>query len=139
MKFEEVRKDLFTVGEDYYLAHCVSSCLAMGAGIAVSMNAKFGLREALRASGKSLDHPTCVLTGRVFNMITKQMSCDKPLVGDFTASLYKMKELAVENGVKKIAMPRIGCGLDRLKWDGVCESIQKCFAKTDIEVLVCWQ
>jgi hypothetical protein len=111
----------------------------MGAGIAVPMNAKFGLREALRASGESLEHPTCVLTGRVFNMITKQMSCDKPTVGDFLASLFKMKELALENGVKKIAMPRIGCGLDRLKWDAVSEAIQKCFADTDTEVLVCWQ
>lgn len=37
----------------------------------------------------------------------------------------------------KFAMPRIGCGLDRLQWDKVKTIIEEVFADTDVEILVC--
>ena len=54
-------------------------------------------------------------------------------------ALEIMKMMATENGVKKIAMPIIGCGLDRLQWDKVSKIIQEVFEDTDIEILVCKQ
>lgn len=137
MKFTEVQKDLFTVDESYHLAHCIASDLAMGAGIAVPMNAKFRLRSLIVGTGESLKPPTCVLTGRVFNMITKEKSWMKPLVADFLSSLWIMRDLAVQKNIKKIAMPRIGCGLDGLQWVPTSNAIKKAFDKTDIEILVC--
>ena len=47
-----------------------------------------------------------------------------------------MKEHAVENSVTKIAMPRIGSGLDRLDWARVRQMIQETFAETSVEVQV---
>ena len=38
---------------------------------------------------------------------------------------------------KKIAMPVIGCGLDRLDWSKVSDIIKDVFSDTDIEILVC--
>jgi len=35
MILKEERKDLFTVDESYYLAHCIAADFRMGAGIAV--------------------------------------------------------------------------------------------------------
>jgi O-acetyl-ADP-ribose deacetylase (regulator of RNase III) len=58
-------------------------------------------------------------------------------VPDFLASLDKMKSIAVERGVERIAMPRIGCGLDGLHWPDVKDAINKAFFETDIEILVC--
>ena len=52
-------------------------------------------------------------------------------------SLNAMKTLALNNNVKKIAMPLIGCGLDRLKWEKVSEIIKETFSETDIEILIC--
>lgn len=137
MTFVEEERDLFTVGDEFYLAHCIASDLAMGAGIAVPMNEKFGLRQAIRDSGESLEHPTCVLTGRVFNLITKARSNGKPTMKSLVSALWKMKVLAVGQGVTRIAMPRIGCGLDRLNWPEVKLALQDVFGKTDIELLVC--
>lgn len=37
----------------------------------------------------------------------------------------------------KLAMPRIGCGLDRLQWVKVKEIIEEVFANTNVEILVC--
>lgn len=137
MNFYEEERDLFEVDEAWHLAHCVASDLRMGAGIAVPMNAKFGLRKALMESGKSLVHPTCVLAGRVFNLITKQRSWDKPTFGDLEQALRVMREIAVREMVAGIAMPRIGCGLDRLEWREVSDEIKRVFSDTDIDVLVC--
>ena len=52
-------------------------------------------------------------------------------------SLEKMKQICLENNIKKIAMPIIGCGLDKLKWEDVSEQIKNIFFNTDIEILVC--
>ena len=46
--------------------------------------------------------------------------------------------IIVDPGIK-IAMPRIGCGLDRLEWGNVRRMIKCLFADTDVEILVCYQ
>jgi len=137
MTFREEKMDLFTVDESYFLAHCIASDLALGAGVAVPMNKKFGLREKIRQSGQDTKHPTCILTGRVFNLITKPVSYGKPTLKSLVNALWKMKEIARAEGITKIAMPRIGCGLDRLSWAEVRSSLQEIFENTDIEILVC--
>ena len=48
-----------------------------------------------------------------------------------------LKEICLEKGIKKVAMPTIGAGLDRLNWKDVSKQINSIFADTDIEILVC--
>ena len=52
-------------------------------------------------------------------------------------ALEKMKQICLENDIKKIAMPVIGCGLDRLDWNDVSEQIKSVFTNTEVEILVC--
>jgi O-acetyl-ADP-ribose deacetylase (regulator of RNase III) len=138
VKFDEARMDLFDVDESYHLAHCIATDLCMGKGIAVPMNERFDLRRQMREIDQArLLHPTCVLTGRVFNLITKSRSWDKPTPEHFLASLRKMRDMCVEKGVGRLAMPRLGCGLDRLPWPSVRDAVKKEFFETDVEVLVC--
>ena len=40
-------------------------------------------------------------------------------------------------GGDKIAMPKIGCGLDRLKWEDVEQMLHNVFDSRDVEILVC--
>ncbi len=47
-----------------------------------------------------------------------------------------MKQHCEEHGVKKLAMPRIGCGLDRLDWNKVRLMIKEIFKETYIEVTI---
>ncbi len=138
MKYFEKKQDLFTVSRDYHLAHCIATDLGMGAGIAVPMQKKFNLRKQMVDSGKSLVHPTCILTGRVFNLITKERSNGKPTYKTILSSIQQMKKQAVINKIDAIAMPKIGCGLDRLEWPMVREFLIKTFEDTDIELLVCY-
>ena len=41
------------------------------------------------------------------------------------------------NATTKLAMPKIGCGLDRLDWDEVYDIICEVFEDTDVEILIC--
>ena len=137
MNYSEVKKDLFIVDKSYHLAHCIASDLGMGAGIAVPMQKKFGIRNQIKNSGIPTHAPTCIKTGRVFNLITKGKSSGKPTYETLFMSLEDMKKQMLAEGINKVAMPKIGCGLDRLSWGYVREMIQDLFKDEDIEILVC--
>jgi O-acetyl-ADP-ribose deacetylase (regulator of RNase III) len=47
-----------------------------------------------------------------------------------------MKQHCEEHDVKKLAMPRIGCGLDRLDWNEVREIIKQTFQEINIELTI---
>lgn len=135
MIYKEEKRNLFDINEKYYLAHCISSDCKMGAGIAVEFQKRFNLRNAL--SKYNTNYPICIQIGKVFNLITKDKYWHKPTYVSLTSTLFDMKNLAVDNNVKFIAMPKIGCGLDRLAWGKVREIIQDIFKDTDIEIIVC--
>ena len=140
MTYSEAHRDLFTVPKSYHLAHCIASDLAMGAGIAVPMQKKFHLRGSLRnfeLGGGSLKHPTCVKVYRVFNLITKAKSSGNPTLNSLKKSLDIMKEMVVKYDIKQLAMPKIGCGLDRLHWGSVRKHLIDTFEGVDVEILVC--
>lgn len=74
---------------------------------------------------------------KIFNLITKNRSSGKPDYGTIEGALNVMKEIVVARGVKRVAMPKIGCGLDRLSWGRVSLIIKRVFEDVDIEILVC--
>jgi hypothetical protein len=145
MTYSEENKDLFTVSEDYNLAHCISADFGMGKGIVVEFNKRFDLKRKLQSKYPDyLNQYThkrisgdCLLEGKVFNLITKERYFNKPTIITMRLALEKMKQICLENDIKKIAMPVIGCGLDRLNWNDVSEQIKSVFTDTDVEILVC--
>ena len=147
MIYKEEKRDLFSVSEEYYLAHCISADFGMGKGIVVEFNKRFDMKRKLQKTYPDyLNQWThkkmigdCIQQDRVFNLITKERYYQKPTYKSLTNALKEMKELCNEIHVNKIAMPIIGCGLDRLQWDKVSEIIKDIFKDTDIEILVCRQ
>jgi len=135
---KEIIQDLFSVDDSYFLAHCISADARMGAGIAVEFVKRFPQITRLRNDWQTYNAVgTCRKIGRVFNLITKYRAWDKPTYGTLTRSLEDMKLKAIEKGVAKIAMPRIGCGLDGLQWHIVRNVIEDVFDDTEIEILIC--
>ena len=151
MIYREEQRDLFTVGDDYYLAHCISADFKLGAGIAVQFDKRFDCKKQLKELYKPTDQygddikvftsePGYVLpTGKVFNMVTKNCYWEKPTYATMRMALEDLHRWCKLDGVDKLAMPRIGCGLDRLAWEKVRRMIQYIFADTDVEILVCYQ
>ena len=52
------------------------------------------------------------------------------------SSLRAMRDLCLKNDIHRLAMPRIGCGLDKLNWDAVSRLIQMIFTNDDIEITI---
>ena len=145
MELREEKRDLFSVPDDYYLAHCISADFAMGKGIVVEFNKRFDMKNKLKARypdylnqwQREKKRSGCILAGRVFNLITKERYFQKPTYETLRGALECMKALCVQKGVRRAAMPVIGCGLDRLAWEQVSAVIQDVFSDTGIEILVC--
>lgn len=145
MNYREEVRDLFSVPDDYFLAHCISADFEMGKGIAVEFKRRFDMKRKLqnrypeyseyyRNRGLMGD---CIPEGRVLNLITKESYWQKPTRLSMCTALIKMRNICQRNGIKKIAMPLIGAGLDRLAWNDVSELIKHVFENTDTEILVC--
>ena len=146
MKYRVEQGDLFRYNkEGWYLAHCISADLALGKGIAVEFNNRFNMRNKLRQRfPHGFTQPEvcfetigCIKEGNVLNLVTKGNYWNKPSYRTMAGALFFMKEECEEHGIKKIAMPKIGCGLDKLEWSKVEDLIKRTFDDMDIEIVVC--
>ena len=143
MTIIEETRDLFTVPQGYYLAHCISGDYALGAGIAKRFNSVYNMRYklfrdyAIPEGEKFANVGRALLVDNVFNLVTKGRYFHKPTYDDLYDALVDMREHCDNFDIDKIAMPRIGCGLDRLNWDSVKDIIEDVFGDMDITILVC--
>ena len=140
MIFKEEKRDLFTMPEDYALAHCISADFALGAGIAKEFDKRFNCRRKLiNMYKKSLVGCSVILFSDhvIFNLVTKRNYWDKPTLNAIKNALDWMKDQCEMYDINKVAMPRIGCGLDRQNWSDVKALIEDVFKDTDIEIVVC--
>lgn len=140
MTFVEIQGDLFT-RTDCALCHCISSDFALGAGIAKRF-AQMGVKKQLCENFPSewQGRGYCLITETngivVGNLVTKQRYFHKPTLETLRQALEGFRGQAIQRGLCKIAMPKIGCGLDKLQWDDVREIIQNVLKDTDFEVFV---
>ena len=114
MIFNEVQKDLFTVPQGYYLAHCISGDYALGAGIAKTFDKVYNMRfklhrdYAIPDGEKYANVGRALLVDNVFNLVTKQRCFHKPTYDTLYETLVDMKEQCENFDIEKIAMPLIG-------------------------------
>lgn len=164
MIYNEEKRDLFTIGSEYTLAHCISADYALGAGIAKVFADKYNVKAELLRKRKYAPnkyaiewdgHGRCDFalsnmaedgTGYwlVANLVTKEKCYHKPTYDTLRQALEDMKNSLLNlhapwrKGALKIGMPLIGCGIDGLKWERVSAIIKEVFADTDFEILICY-
>lgn len=140
MILTEKQMDLFEAPRGYSLAHCISADFALGAGIAVEFDNRYNMRERLRDNHDItyFDTGFCIQIDEVYNLITKAKAYQKPTYENLQEALEDLRNELEDNGVTKLAMPKIGCGLDRLEWNRVKEIIEEVFEDMDIEILICY-
>ena len=136
MILNEKKGNLFELdNEKYFFAHCISSDYALGVGIAVEFQKRFKLRDNLKkySSGK---YPELITINNIFNLVTKEKYWHKPTYNSLTTCIRYMRDMCRNCDIKYLAMPKIGCGLDRLSWPKVREIIKEEFKDLDIEIEV---
>jgi len=143
MTINEINGDLFRVPQGYYLAHCISGDYALGAGIAKKFDAEYNMRfklfrdYAIPDGEKSANVGRALLIDNVFNLVTKERCFHKPTYDTLYDTLVDMREQCEDFDITRLAMPLIGCGLDKLEWDKVKDVIEDVFENTNIEILIC--
>lgn len=133
------KRDLFTIPQGYYLAHCISADFALGAGIAKVFDSVYNMRFKLFRYYPDYEYHggDALLIGNTFNLVTKQKCWHKPTYESLKEALEIMREIMELDDVTKLAMPKIASGLDRLNWDQVYSIICEVFNDTDVEIVIC--
>ena len=133
------KRDLFTVPQGYYLAHCISADFALGAGIAKIFDAVYNMRFKLFREYDNYEYEggDSLPIDNVFNLVTKKKCYHKPTYDSLREALECMRDEMETLGVTKLAMPRIASGLDHLDQEAVYDIICEVFEDTDVEILIC--
>lgn len=63
----------------------------------------------------------------------------KPTYKTLKSALLDLKRQLIKNSEPEIAMPMIGCGLDKLQWAKVKAIIEEVFDNTNIDVTICYK
>lgn len=132
--------DLFNywTGGGSVIAHGVNSQGYMGAGVARTMRAKFpqmfkhykGLcRTGMLKPGNYFPwyEPAGLAIDKdytIFNLVTQEHPGPNAKLEYIETSLLNVLNHCQYVGIKKLALPRIGCGIGGLKWDDVKISIE---------------
>lgn len=137
MKIEYIIGDLLLYGERCPIAHCISGDLALGAGLAKKLENKFKIKKEFIFMGISQSAiGRCIKTNNIFNLVTKVRYNDKPKPEDLLRALTDMKIQMKKENIRKIYIPTIACGLDKLKWSLVCDILSYVFHDEPIDITV---
>jgi len=118
------------------LAHCVSQDFNMGMGIASQFKERYGRVDELLYQKKVVGDVAVIQEEKkyIYYLVTKKSYYGKPTYSSLRKSLESMKHHMLKNKVNDVSIPRIGCGLDRLKWDKVLNMLTDIFDGLNITV-----
>jgi hypothetical protein len=147
MIYNEVVQDIFSVPDDYYIVNCISADFAMNDELALEFDKRFHLKETLRQKymdylakwSKEQYEGSCIVEGRVLNLITKENEWDTTTYSSMLTALVICGITCIENNIAKIAIPTINNTIEGLHMDKVSELIKDSFQECDIEILICKQ
>lgn len=146
MTIREEKMDLFNVPQGYYLAHCITADFSLGAGLAKKIDQVYNMKEKLDYfypylpfTDKDGDSQVgkALLIDNVFNLVTKKRPDKKAKYKRLYATLEDMREKMEHRLITKIAIPKLGCGHDKMEWGRVREIIEEVFEDSDVEILIC--
>lgn len=137
----ETPGNLFDYEGECALAHCISADFAFDAGVGQFFQSRYSTRDDLRRRFPHYQwqgHGDCLISndGNVINLVTKNKVYEKPTLANMREALVSMREVCLERGITKIAMPRIGSGIDGLDWQEVKNIIVDVFMGFEINIRI---
>ena len=136
--FSEKVGDLFSDENTDSICHCVSEDLAMSKGIALIFKNKYERVDELRKQNAKTGGLAVLHIPEenryIYYLVTKPKYFLKPTYDTLLSSLKCMKQHAIEHNVKRISMPLIGCGLDKLVWPRVRTLLDETFGDMEMHL-----
>ncbi len=144
LTYQEIYGNLFDYYSRAFLAHCISADFALGKGIALEFDRRYDVKRKLK-----LYNPNylswykenniggdAIIVDSIINLVTKERYFHKPTYRTLEIALTKLADIIKMNNIENIAMPLIGCGLDRLSWDRVSVMVQNIFSDQNCNITV---
>ena len=130
--------DPLSVGPKVSLAHGISQDCKLKCGIARKFRKQFGRIREIKACRARVGGVAVlkVQSKFIYNLVVKDKFSDKPTYTALVDSLREMKRHALTNGVRHIAMPKVGCGSDGLEWSVVRALIRDIFSESSIQISI---
>lgn len=139
MNISIINKDILSLDmNEYVIAHCISGDFTLGAGLAKKINEKYDMSNKLKE--KFQYHPGqygAYFIDGIFNLVTKDTYKDSATYEGLRKCLEDMKINLYYLDIKKIAIPKLGCGKDKLEWNVVECLLHEVFDDMDISIEVC--
>ncbi|XP_030373361.1 uncharacterized protein LOC115623243 [Scaptodrosophila lebanonensis] len=133
----EAKGNLFSAPDNFALVHSVSADFAMCSGINLQFKCKFGQVDELKKQNRHIGNVAVLeQDGRyIYNLVTKERSHEKCTYTALYYALLAMREHMHEHNVNKLAIPRLGCGIDRLDWLRVRSLLELVFAEDSVDII----
>ena len=127
--------------QPHSIGHCISADAEKSKGFADFLSQQIhGLRDAcIRTklfTGQTF--PFWDQTGNryIYNFVTKTKYSEKPNLRTLSLTLEEMMSHARLHGISTTAIPKIGCGLDPMKWQEVVKLLRYIFVDSNIRIVV---
>lgn len=131
--------NLFSI-ESGLIVNCISADVHMGAGIAKDFDRKFRLdKETLKMKKTKvgvayiINDDTAVSRGY---LVTKDTYDSKPTEDTMRSCLKSLFRQCERARIREVFMPKIGCGLDKMKWEDVRQWIEEYIDGKDLKVVI---
>lgn len=134
------RGNLFKAPEEFVYGHSISAKAECGAGIALQFKDRYPSHpRRLRKSGPlKVGTSVCfqAIPDTVYYLITKETAQDKPTLLNLKKALVHMADDMLHRSLSRVAIPRVGCGLDELDWDDVKLALIDIFSDSTLTCVV---
>lgn len=108
---------------DRTIAHCVSEDFLMEESVSKMIKNRYGMQginvESLHCIGWKF-----IGIKYIVYLIVKEKFWMKPTMLDMKRTIVNLRQWCQEHNIDKLAIPRIGCGLDRLYWNDIVPIIE---------------
>lgn len=133
----EITGNLFSAPKDYSLVHSVPADFTLHNGTSLQFKCKFGRVSELKSQHKHSGSVAVIEDNNrfIYNLVTKERNHEKASYASLYYSLLSMREHMLENRVTKLAIPHLGCGIDRMNWERVKHILRMVFEDDPIEIL----
>lgn len=133
--YAEVPMNVVLVPQGWTICFATDSDVDVGVGLPKLINDTYHLEKKL--SGESYDTGTSHIVGNVAMLIVKESCYDRADEDYLRSALEDLREKCESNGYDRIAMPKICCGNNGMKWKVIKKMIKETFKGSDVFVMIC--
>lgn len=129
----EANMNILTVPQGWYTVCAIAENEDFTVGLPKLFNDTYYLKDRL----EDLEMNKAYLKGNAFVLVVKKSVYNRVDIEDLMKGLEDLAMVCAEEGVTRLAMPKICCGRNGLAWKDVKRMIKQAFSALNIQIVIC--